>query len=471
MNSNSGEHMKKSLPKVISMSAAIILVSSLTACGGDSDSSRNRNSALEPVACLNAAKSSLAPENIMKVPTCANATEWTLVAFDGSEGQRTQISNGVIDLPLIGGTTRTIKTFDASGNVVGIDKVKPNGSRDGIIYRIDTNAAQPVYFEVAMPGWSGNGVDPNVSQANIPATLKTFNEKSTPAADWILGNEWEMRHILIDRDLTSAIGITPGGNFNYYWTSGTRANWPYYLVEIPSTSRQGYVATFAGGSWANYLLRPMRSFTTGTENVASVVALFVPTAAPAESSTSTTGVPTSTTEAPVAPPTTIASPEEVIVTQVLDPTSEIVKVPSGETSINITPKTIQAFFPTADSKKISNMEVSFDGKNWITVSGSKNTKLVIPASAKIVKTRVIGTDNKELVVEKAIVREGESEPSSTTSTSTIAPTSANEIPDEGTSTSTTSDDGSSSSALWIGLGALAALIAAGAAFQIRRKKK
>ena len=463
--------MKKSLSKAVSLSAAALLVGTLAACGGDSDSSRNRNSALDPVACLDAAKSSLAPENILKVPTCASATEWALIALDGSEGQRTQISDGVIDLPLIGGTTRTIKTFDASGNVVGIDKVKPNGSRDGIIYRIDTNGAQPVYFEVAMPGWSGSGVDPNVSQANIPATLKTFNEKSTPAADWILGNEWEMRHILIDRNLTNAIGITPGGNFNYYWTSGRRANWPFYLVEIPSTSRQGYVATFAGGSWANYLLRPMRSFTTGTENVASVVASFVPTAAPADSSTSTTEAPTSTTQAPVAPPTTIASPEEVIVTQVLDPISETVKLPSGETSINITPETLRGFFPTVDSDKISNMEVSFDGKTWITVSGSKNTKLVIPASAKTVKTRVIGTDNKELVVEKAIVREGEAEASTTTSSSTVAPTSADEIPDEGTSASTSSDDESSSNTIWVILGAVVVLGAAGAAFQLRRKKK
>lgn len=463
--------MKKSLTKVISVSAALVLVGSLASCGGDSDTNRNRNSALDPVACLDAAKSSLAPENILKVPTCAPATEWALVAMDGSEGQRTQISGGAIDLPLIGGTTRTIKTFDASGNVVGIDKVKPNGSRDGIIYRIDTNGAQPVYFEVAMPGWSGSGVDPNVSQANIPATLKTFNEKSTPAADWVLGNEWEMRHILINRNLTNAIGVTPGGSYNYYWTSGTRAGWPFYLVEIPSTSRQGYVATFAGGSWANYLLRPMRSFTTGTENVASVVASYVPTAAPAESSTSTSETPTSTTEAPVAPPTSIASHEEIIVTQVLDPISETVKLPSGETSINITPETLMGFFPTENSDNISNMEVSFDGKNWITVSGSKNTKLVIPASAKTIKTRVIGTDKKELIVEKAIVREGESEASSTTSSSTIAPTSADEIPDEGTSASTSSDDESSSNTIWVILGAVIVLAGAGTAVQLRRKKK
>jgi hypothetical protein len=215
----------------------------------------------------------------------------------------------------------------------------------------------------------------------------------------------------------------------------------------------------------------MRSFTTGTENVASVVASFVPTAAPADSSTSTTEAPTSTTQAPVAPPTTIASPEEVIVTQVLDPISETVKLPSGETSINITPETLRGFFPTVDSDKISNMEVSFDGKTWITVSGSKNTNLVIPASAKTVKTRVIGTDNKELVVEKAIVREGEAEASTTTSSSTVAPTSADEIPDEGTSASTSSDDESSSNTIWVILGAVVVLGAAGAAFQLRRKKK
>jgi hypothetical protein len=471
MNSNSGEHMKKSLPKVISMSAAIILVSSLTACGGDSDSSRNRNSALDPVACLDASKSSLAPENILKVPTCASATEWALVAVDGSEGQRTQISNGAIELPLIGGTTRTIKTFDASGNVVGIDKVKPNGSRDGIIYRIDTNGEQPVYFEVALPGWSGQADDPRVTQPNIPATIQAFNEQSTPAADWILGNEWEMRHILIDPNLTNAIGVTPNGDYNYYWTSGSRADWPFYLVEIPSTSRQGYVATFASDTSEEFQIRPLRAFTTGTESVASVVASFVPTAAPAESSTSTSEAPTSTTEAPLAPPTTLASPEEVIVTQVLDPISEAVNVPSGEQSIDITPETIRGFFPNINSDETTSMEVSFDGKNWIAVSAAKNTKLVIPASAKVVKTRVTNADNKELVLEKAIVREGESEPSPSSSTSTIAPTSANEIPDEGTSASTSSDDESSSNTIWVILGAVIVVAAAGTAAQLRRKKK
>ena len=501
--------MNKSFTKVASIGVAVVLMGSLAACGGESTTSRNRNSALEPLACLNRTDSSLTADNKLQVPACAQAAKWAIVKSDGSDGNSSDVTNGYIELPVIGMKPTTVNTFDAAGNVVGIDVVKVNGSRGGIVYRIDKSGKAPTYYEAAPSGWSGIPNDPRLSEDELGPKIQTFNSQSTPAADWFFGNEWEMRAILNNRDLSVAAGITGGNSGQFYWTAGRSGR--FLLIERPITADLGYTATFAVSRRVNFL-RPVRSFTTGTESVASIVPTFVPTSSTSsstpvdesstsivdessssivnessssivdessttavdESSTTTVAEKTATTPEETTSTTTpdVLSDEEKVQTQVLTPMEEVVTLPKEEKSVTIQPEAVKEMFAQAPAGEAPTIEVSVDGEKWNLLSTTEATQLVIPASATSLKTRFTGSEGEKIVVEKQILREGEdaSEVSTTTSTS-VAPTSADDMPDEGATTGA-SEESDSSSNLWIFIVAGIVIVAiAGAGVQRSRKKK
>lgn len=517
--------MKKSLTKVASIGLAVVLLGSLAACGDDSTAPRNRNSALEPVACLNAANSSLTAENKLRIPACAQAAKWAVVKSDGSDGDSSVVADGFIELPVITMKPTTVKTFDAEGNVVGIDVVKVNGSRGGMVYRIDKSGEVPTYFEVAPSGWSGSR-DPKVKWAEIKGLIASYNNESSPTADWFFGNEWEMRTILFSPDLSNAADINVEQGCEYfYWTNGFVGIRP--IIERPSTSQCGYTAIQTWTiTYLPHYVRPVRSFTTGTESVASIVPTLVPASSaetpvdessssvadesstsiadetPAtpvdesstsiadetpttpvdesstsvvdESSTTTSDESTTTTVEAATSTTTpkVLSDEEKVETQVLTPIEEVVTLPREDKKVTIQPEAVKEMVAQAPAGETPTIEVSFDGEKWNLLSTTQATQLVIPASATSIRTRFSGSKGEEAVVEKQILREGEdaSEVSTTTSTS-VAPTSADDMPDEGVTTDVSGESDSSSN-LWIFIVAGIVIIAiAGAGVQRSRKKK
>jgi hypothetical protein len=479
--------MKKSLSKAVSLSAAALLVGTLAACGGDSDSSRNRNSALDPVACLDGSTGSLTSENTLKISTCETAVKFSIVGSDETDGDQQDIADGSVTLPVIGRGPVTVKTFNAAGAVIAKDVVKPNGSRGGIIYRIDTSGANPVYYEAAPKGWSGTTSDPRTVDGGIQPKIDEFNSASTPTADWYLGNEWEMRTILSNTDLSVAVGISGGDGNTFYWTSKRPCSICALLIERPSIAQRGYIATYAYGSWTNNFVRPIRSFTSGTEVSVSVVPLIAPTqtsevttpATTEQTPTSTTEqTPTSTTDETTTTtmaivPTTVAlEPEVQLVVNVINPNIEVVELPAEEVTISVTPALVEEWVSGGVTAEIKAVEVSFDGAKYSPISMDTNSSLVIPASATEATLRVT-TDSGELVeIEKTLQRTGEAGVDTTTTTSTVAPIPADDVVDETEASNTVgTETESSSSTIWVILGAVVVLGAAGAAFQLRRKKK
>jgi hypothetical protein len=471
--------MKKSLSKVVSLSAAALLVGTLAACGGDSDSSRNRNSALDPVACLDGSTGSLISENTLKISTCETAVKFSIVGSDETDGDQQDIVDGSVTLPVIGRGPVTVKTFNAAGAVIAKDVVKPNGSRGGIIYRIDTSGANPVYYEAAPKGWSGTTSDPRTVDGAIQPKIDEFNNSSTPKADWYLGNEWEMRTILSNTDLSVAVGISGGDGNTFYWTSKRPCSICALLIERPSIAQFGYAATYAYGSWTNNFVRPIRSFNAGTEVSVSVVPLLAPTqtsevttpATTEETPTSTTDETTTTTMAAV--PTTVAlEPEVQVVVDVINPNIEVVELPAEEVTISVTPVLVEEWVSGGVTAEIKSVEVSFDGAKYSSISMDTNSSLVIPASATEATLRVT-TDSGEIVeIEKTLQRTGEAGVDTTTTTSTVAPIPADDVVDESEASNTGgTETESSSNTIWLILGAVVVLAGAGTAVQLRRKKK
>ena len=454
--------MKKSLSKVISVSAAIILVSSLTACGGESDSSRNRNSALGPVACLDGSAGTLTAENELKVAACDTAVKYSIVAADGTDGAQENIVDGGISLPVVGRGPVTVKTFNAEGAVIATDLVKPNGSRGGIVYRIDTSGEKPVYYEAAPIGWSGTASDPRTDDPGIQTTINAFNNASSPAADWYLGNEWEMRTILADESLSRAVGVN-GGDWNtFYWTSARVCSICALMIERPSIAEYGYTATFAYGGWTNNFIRPIRSFTAGTE---APVAVLPP------ETTTTTVEETTTTQAPV--PTTVApEPEVQVVIDIISPNIENIEVPPTDLTVSVTPALVDEWVSGGTTTEIETVEITFDGKNFTPISMDMNSNVTIPGTATEATLRVTTKSGEKVEINKTLQRTGETAVTTSTTTSTVAPIPADDVVDvtETTNTSVPASD-SSSNTIWVILGAVVVLGAAGAAFQVRRKKK
>lgn len=463
MNSISGVNMKKSFSKVISVSAALVLVGSLASCGGDNDTNRNRNTALDSTVCLDGSTGTLTADNNLKISSCATAVKYSIVAANGTDGAQENIVDGGISIPVVGRGPVTVKTFNAEGAVIATDVVKPNGSRGGIVYRIDTSGEKPVYYEAAPIGWSGTISDPRTGEAGIQGKIDAYNNASTPAADWYLGNEWEMRTILVDQNLSRAVGVNGGDGNTFYWTSKRNCSICALMIESPSIAQYGYTATFAYGGWTNNFIRPIRSFTAGTEAPVAVL--------PPETTTTTTVEETTTTQAPV--PTTIApEPEVQVVIDIINPNIETVEVPAAETTVSVTPALVEEWVSGGTTTEIETVEITFDGQNFTSIALDKNSDITIPATATEATLRVTTKSGEKVEINKILQRTGAAAVATSTTTSTIAPTPADDVVDVNeVSTTTESDSDSSSNTILVILGAIVVLIGAGSAVQIRRKKK
>lgn len=458
--------MTKSLSKALSVGAAILMVGALAACGGDSTSSRNRNSALDAVACLDGSAGTLTSENDLKLTACATATKWATVSSDGTDGEQKDIVDGAISLPVIGRGPVTVKTFNAAGEVVATDLVKPNGSRGGIVYRIDQSGDKPVYYEAAPIGWAGSVIDPSIDRTEFAKYLEIINT-ATGGNDWRLGSLDEMNYIAENAELSNTLGLYGGDWTTMYWTSTQLWGWYDNDIVRPANAQFGYAHVWANiDLWrSGNHIRPIRSFTAGTE--APVVVT------PPEETSTTIAEDTTTTVAPV--PTTVPlDSESQLAVDILTPVGQVVDVPATETTVSVTPAVIDEWLSGGTNTEFEKLEYSFDGINFSPISVDANTDVTIPVTAKSVKVRYTLKSGVTSEVTKTLKRSGDAEVTTTTMTpdSTVAPTPADDVVDV-TETSNASEptSESSSNTIWIAAGAVLLLAAAGGAIQLRRKKK
>lgn len=468
--------MNQKFVQVVAVGAAFLSVGLLASCGNEGDSSRNRNSELGAVACIDAVNSSASQDGTALIlGACAEATKWAKVNSDGSVGEKSDISNNSIQIPIIGTGPVTIQTFNSSDETVGIDVVKPNGSRNGIVYRVDTTGSKPVYYEAAPIGWSGNPSDPIISESQIAETISVFNNSSNPSADWVLGNEWEMQTILIDADLIGSLGIS-SDRTNWYWTGGRFRSFFPLLIERPETAG-GYTAETSWFRRMNYL-RPVRSFNSGTEGVVAVKATFSP-AAP--STTSTIVEETTTTTLEVIPSTTLAPDQEQVV-QIIDPNVTEPTLPNGPTEITITSDQVDTWKQSVSAEEISSIQIVIDKGEPVDISLTDQTLLQIPASAMKFDVQIALASGETVSVEKNIVRVTETSTDSTSTTtsvastpdSTLAPASADNLDEPGVVVAgeeSSSESSSNTGMLLIVFGAVVVVVIAGVVTQQRRKKK
>ncbi len=471
--------MKKSLTKVALSSAVVVVVGSLAACGGNSDNSRNRNSAPEVAPCLDAASATVI-DSVIRIPTCAAATKWAFAEADGTVGELSDISNGAISVSARGTAPGAIKTFDVDGNEVGFDDVKINGSRGGYIYFVDERPDRPVFFEAALPGWADEERDPPVKQTSIDDIIESFNNSLTPAGDWSVGSEQDMQTLLAKRVVVDDLQLSKLGS---YWTSIQPGN------QFRSTISHRKVRLNEGAQEASSpetvaRIRPIRTFDSGAEPILVITSLFSPANVVNEGSSSTDAptsseVPSSTEALPTSEdgePTTDSklSTEEQTAAQILSPVDDVVNVSDGQKTIMITPDVIESLLSDSTFGTLASLEVSFDGKTWTPVSLTAETQVVVPENATGMQTRLKNDNNETLVTEKSIVRgEKAVSPSSSSSTSTtVASTSTDDLPDEDVAAAEPNDsDNSLSILLFGGLGALVLVIFIWLALQRRRLKK
>lgn len=475
--------MKTKLRQAVAVGTTLMFVGLLASCSNDSDSGRKRNSELGAVACVDAANSSASKDGTaLLLGTCAEATKWAIANSDGTIGNKSDITNNSIELPIIGTGPVTVHTFNASDETVGIDIVKPNGSRNGIVYRVDTSGAKPVYYEAAPVGWGGTTTDPRTGDSGIQNLISTFNKASSPAADWVLGNEWEMRTILANADLARAVGIS-GGDWNtFYWTSKRNCSICALLIEKPAIAQFGYAATFAYGGRTNNYLRPIRSFTSGSEGAVAVAPTFTPTAPPTTVEETTTTVEETTTTVEAVTTTTV--PDEIeMVADLVDPNVTTPTLPNQSVDISITPQIIDIWIDDATTEEVSSVQIVVDNNPPVEISKTETTQMEIPADAQVMTLNLTTTSGETVSVEKNIVRTAETTdtttPDSTTTVaptpdSTLAPASADDLEEPGVEVAGegSQSESSSSSTIWLVIvGAALVVVVAGGVVQQRRKKK
>ena len=101
-----------------------------------------------------------------------------------------------------------------------------------------------------------------------------------------------------------------------------------------------------------------------------------------------------------------------------------------------------------------------------------NSDITIPATATEAALRVTTKSGEKVEINKTLQRTGETAVTTSTTTSTVAPIPADDVIDVTETANTSgSESDSSSNTIWVILGAVIVVAAAGTAVQLRRKKK
>ena len=456
--------MKSRLRGRVAAAATLAAVVALAACGGSSSTSRNRNSSSDFVACVDPSASTTNSSGALVLGMCSSASKWAEVDSAGNTGELKDIADGKIELAVVGRGPVRIKSFNAEGVEVGNDIVKPNGSRGGIVYRVDTSGTQPVFWEAAPIGWNGSTTDPAVNRNQVDSVVEAYNSTLSPKGDWILGNEWEMRAILADAATSNKLGMSASSNLDFYWTNGRFDQWTRF-TERSAATPAGYTC-LTERLGRNYFLRPVRSFTSGGEGPVAVTATLkvdLPS-----TSTTTTEAPTttSTTEAPV-PTSTIPEGASEQLFSIDVPT---VTIPSSG-SIEITPEDVGMVNDPSATDEVVKVQIVVDDAPAVDVSMTEPTKIEVPADASTMVVTYTTKSGEKSAVRKTFAT-GSDDGSDTTiapksADSTVAPASADDLDEANVIVSVSEESGTN--VLVFVIPALIVLLIAGALVARRRK--
>ena len=408
----------KPLAPIARISAAVGIASiAIAACGGSTSTTRNAEG--DAVACVSQSDSAFTSDGQLELHFCAQAKQWVREDEGATYSEKMTITDGKAVTSLNAFGSMKVISYDAAGELVGVDKITLNGSRGGLAYKVNSSVKPVVVSEVAREGWSGEQQDPNVTHAEAETLITTFNNSSAPVADWGLPTRADLSALFQNDLAVRAAGIDISDRTSAYWLSGTIDGKAFGVDGVIYAVLRSVAAPGGFAYWQRVeapstmdFVRPTRNFTPGDGPAILVAAGYVPDVSTSSSIALGTRVEEPATSAPEV---TIAdSPEQVTRISIISPKVPVIELAPGEQVVRVTPVDVKKYIAETSLTQVKTAEIQFDGGEWIALSLSSNTDIKIPATAKNAVMRITSPSGDTYQVPKTIVHEGESASATTT---------------------------------------------------------
>ena len=408
---------------------AAILGIGLASCGDSTSTTRNSDG--DAVACVSQSDSQLTKDGNLELHFCEAATSWemTIGGGDGvSSIPRKELTGNTAVISLDGFIAVKVLSYDASGTMLGIDKITINGSIGGTLFHIDKEKSPVVFYEAAPNGWGGDNQDPKLTRPGIVEALANLNNATAPASDWFFGSESEMKPLFSKAQVAKRAQIIGQQRDDIYWVNTQYPGKEWYGASRSDTAEGGYLFYYDGTPEANSTnknyVRPIRSFTNGDGPVIRVVATMTAASSsssstpgdvsiqPVEETPDATNESTSSTEmaqpsepTPVPTETTV-EPEVATQRDIVNPGVPVVNLPGGEFTIEIAEPEMRAFAMKVTESPVKTAEIQFGTSEPIAISLAETTLIVVPAEKTTAVLRITTIDDKSYEIPKGITRDG-----------------------------------------------------------------
>lgn len=385
----------------------------MSACGSTDPATRNAEG--DAIACVSQSDSTITTNGELELHFCTAATHWVREDEGAIYSDKMPLTNGTATTSLSAFGSMKVLAYDANDEIIAIDKITLNGSRNGLTYNVDTSGENVVFSEVARAGWSGDADDPNVTHGEAETLIQNFNNSSAPIADWALPSTSELTPLFTSEEMVRIAGIDISGRGSAYWLSDT--------IDAASFGIDGTIygvlrSTVAPGGFSYWqrvdsastkdFARPTRNFTPGSGPVVLVDAGFSPNVSSSSSmpditiSSNSNSSISSTSEVPLPS----VEPEQVTRINVISANEPVINLPSGQQVVEVTAADVQKYVADVSPSEVQAADIKFDGGDWISISLNAPTAITVPADAKSAVLRVTSKSGDVYQVPKVIARDG-----------------------------------------------------------------
>ncbi len=383
----------------------------MSACGSTEPATRNAEG--DAIACVSQSDSTITTNGELELHFCTAATHWVREDEGATYSEKMPITNGTATTSLSAFGSMKVLAYNANDEIVGIDKITLNGSRNGLTYNVDTSGENVVFSEVARAGWSGDSNDPNVTHGEAETLIQNFNNSSAPVADWALPSTSELTPLFTSEEMVRTAGIDISGRGSAYWLSDT--------IDAAKFGIEGTIygvlrSTVAPGGFSYWqrvdsastkdFARPTRNFTPGSGPVVLVDAEFSPDVSTSSSTPNITDSSNNSVSSTSEVPPTSVEPEQVTRINVISANEPIINLPSGQQVVEVTAADVQKYVADVSPSEVQAADIKFDGGDWISISLIAPTAITVPADAKSAVLRVTSKSGDVYQVPKVIARDG-----------------------------------------------------------------